>query len=289
MTLWRRLSHQRASMRCMTFILLPILVVLVAVMVKPLSGSRLAAAQGRTCEVLEHDVPKGTIEIRSIENLQSSGFPRAFAVELKNISNKPIYYIEAVALFPDTKSFLGRPLGIKLTYGPGRLVDNTKRAQSGDNPIAPQRIFTITTNPAQEGALQGTVSRGDFPMSATNKVILGIQVINFGDGTGFIGSTPYNDSTIANSKFTVSPASMRTNFASRSSTQVCANWHKVVQQPCADADPETCKPEVPQSGGPPDQAWCTYETWCWSPSSQNWIYCNQVWVYNCYGPPASCW
>ncbi|MBX3279067.1 MAG: hypothetical protein KF868_13775, partial [Acidobacteria bacterium] len=63
----------------------------------------------RRYEIREYEIPNGIIEIVAVKNLQSDYFPTDFEIDIRNVSNKPIYFIEFLAILPEAKQFLGIP------------------------------------------------------------------------------------------------------------------------------------------------------------------------------------
>lgn len=243
----------------------------------------------RRYEIREYEIPNGIIEIVAVKNLQSDYFPTDFEIDIRNVSNKPIYFIEFLAILPEAKQFLGIPLGFQLSHGSHRLVNNKELAQPTDPMILPGATITLKSlSPREHEGLQSLISKGKLPESATSKVLLMPQVLNFGDGTGFIGSAPFNSERASairkNQTFKPRiPSAQMIKFTDGLSV-TCDGWHKEEFQPCHDADPEFCKPERPLEGGPYNMTYCILYWPCWSPQSQDQIYCNKVAIYNCNDP-----
>src|SRR5436853_6178163 len=80
----------------------------------------LAAQQERTYKIYEPNWPKGLLEIKQVNNLQSPSFPKDFEVEVKNISNKPIYAIFIGVIVPESKG--STPLTFDLDNGRQELI-----------------------------------------------------------------------------------------------------------------------------------------------------------------------
>jgi hypothetical protein len=132
------------------------------------------------------------IEIKKIENLQSDDFPQDFAIEVKNISKKPIYFIEIAAVLPNTAPG-GIPVGFSLGYGKSRLISFDNLSEPTDIPIAPGETVVLKSS----GGAQYVRKYLEIRMGSSNietalsPVVLWFQVINFGDGTGFIVDSHY--------------------------------------------------------------------------------------------------
>src|SRR5262245_56006735 len=102
-----------------------------------LFGQAPVSQNQRTCKIHDREglqtVLTEVIEIKKIENLQSDNFPQDFAIEVKNISKKPIYYLYIAAVLPNTAPG-GLPIGFRLDYGKPRLVSIDNRPEPTDIP-----------------------------------------------------------------------------------------------------------------------------------------------------------
>ena len=157
-----------------------------------------AQQQERTCEVLELNMPKGVIEIKKINNLQSPSFPNDFEVEIKNISNKPIYAIHCVVILPES----GGPLGFHLNYGREELLDSSQRIEESDDPLPPgESRFLKVGRTWQKNTLPLYKDNDAEYARASSRVRLNFQTLSFGDGTGYTLRTPYKgDSSFRSGK-----------------------------------------------------------------------------------------
>ena len=157
-----------------------------------LTGARPALAQERAYEVYKCKVwlcadTRRPRAVTGVRNLQNEQWWRDLEVEVKNTSDKPIYYIGFLIALPDTGSPKeGSPKsdgmwGVHLNFGRPALGDvRAGRAEAGDLPLEPGEsyVFKIPEN------VQGTFSRR--PESHARKVLLEVVEVSFGDGTGFV-------------------------------------------------------------------------------------------------------
>src|SRR5689334_3098580 len=61
-------------------------------------------------------VPEGVLKLVNVSDLESPSFPVDLAIEVRNTSNKPIYFLSAVMVMPESRPlFDGKPLGLLLT------------------------------------------------------------------------------------------------------------------------------------------------------------------------------
>jgi len=133
------------------------------------------------------------IEIKKIENLQSDNFPQDFAIEVKNISKKPIYFIEIAAILPKAVPG-GMPIGFSLNYGNSpKLISFDNRPEPTDIPIAPGETGILKGTMGAQGTrkyLEKMMGSSNIE-TALSHVVLWFQIINFGDGTGYMVGSPY--------------------------------------------------------------------------------------------------
>lgn len=141
----------------------------------------------RKLEINEKAIPKGVIEIVNIRNLQAENFPEGFEVEVKNISDKPIYCIFFNAIFEESRQIYGTRIMFTLTYGPARLGTTRALAQEGDIPLHPRESVVLELNPLHiKGILMQVEKNSAFATIGRSRVRLVMQHINFGDGTGYM-------------------------------------------------------------------------------------------------------
>jgi hypothetical protein len=149
----------------------------------------------RKLEINEKAIPKGVIEIVSVKNLQGENFPEGFEVEVKNISDKPIYCIYFNARFEESRQLYGTRIAFTLTYGDERLGTTRALAQEGDIPLHPRESAVLKLNPLHiKGILIQAEKDPAFATLGRSRVRLALQHINFGDGTGYMPGGFYSAS-----------------------------------------------------------------------------------------------
>jgi hypothetical protein len=116
-----------------------------------------------------------------IKNLQSKTWHKDLEIEVKNISDKPIYFILAYLTFPDDKVGDGE-VGLHLTFGKRENIQIIQLADPGDPHIAPGEIYVFTIPEPFRTNFEGRHKR--YPNLDKN-LLLRFAVISFGDGTGF--------------------------------------------------------------------------------------------------------
>ena len=124
---------------------------------------------------------------KSFKDFKNEKWVREFELELTNTGDKPIYYV-FLDLITDVKMG-GKPLGFSLRYGRSALGDLVSKAQPDDVPIKPNETYTFKIHPGQIPAWEQSVAEGRHAQAS--KLLVAVQGISFGDGTGFFGNTPY--------------------------------------------------------------------------------------------------
>jgi len=159
-------------------------------------------AQGRVSRVKESTRFIDQVIKLKVNNIDSAEFPKGFQVEVKNVSNKPIYHIFIHVSLPDTEPLrTGGYICFDLHFGHPKLVDSSLRIEDiteGERegvPLSPLEpgescLLGIDERLAEMWGKQIETTFGrDHP--AIKNVELSIQVINFGDGTGYLIGRPY--------------------------------------------------------------------------------------------------
>ncbi|MDQ1636854.1 MAG: hypothetical protein QOF62_193 [Pyrinomonadaceae bacterium] len=116
-----------------------------------------------------------------VKNLQSKTWHKDLEIEVKNISDKPIYFILAYLIFPDDKVADGE-VGIPLTFGKRENIQIIQIAEPGDPHIEPGEVYAFTIPEPFRTNFEGRHKR--YPNLDKN-LLLRFAVISFGDGTGF--------------------------------------------------------------------------------------------------------
>lgn len=151
-------------------------------------------SQKRTLEVVQTHWPKGILELVAVNNLQSEEFPKGFGLVVKNISDKPIYFLKFTILFPYSKPFLQNVGSMSFYYGPHRLVSFDNRVELGDTPLNPGETHTFTVDEQRARNFFAHLTptfRANLREQGINYLKLSAQVVNFGDGTGYLAGSPY--------------------------------------------------------------------------------------------------
>lgn len=132
----------------------------------------------------QHNVPP-EIKFLGIRNLQNEDWENDLEVEIQNISDKHIYYVLIVLILPEV-SINGYPSSFRMEFGDPELIQKNKLARANSNSIRPgdKYIFSIpkkqVKNVKEKKAELGI-------MTKVTKILFNLNVINFGDGTGYFG------------------------------------------------------------------------------------------------------
>src|SRR5919205_639905 len=105
-------------------------------------------------------------------------------IEVKNVGDKPIYFLRLMLVFVDVKKDSGDEIGYSLVYGRGQLIDIDNRPEPSDVPILPggTQVFKLHESYVKGWNWYRTkVEKKTHP----KKVEIIFSALNFGDGTGF--------------------------------------------------------------------------------------------------------
>lgn len=155
-------------------------------------GSNEKESVPRTLEMLDVGY-KLPIEIRAVRNLcKKEHWLRDLEIEIRNVSNKPIYGVYFLLLLPDDKGPTGLPAGFDLEYGRSELLRIKEHASADDKPFGPGETVIVKADKRIWEGYELRLSNENIPEQATYKLRMIVVGINFGDGTGFInGGAPY--------------------------------------------------------------------------------------------------
>lgn len=155
----------------------------------------------RVLDVVQTSFPGEAVRIKRINNLQSANFPEDLEVEIENVSDRPIYYIDLnIELRDSGPCAEGNRQGFDMRYGDGRLHEIRETARDEDVPIQPNKSVTLKPD-----GKRGMWLRELFSRTENGGVICGrrnwlfVQIVNFGDGTGYAqgSASPPNSSRIS--------------------------------------------------------------------------------------------
>jgi hypothetical protein len=168
-------------------------------------------AQDRVNQVREGNDLKSVVSIEDISNINSPEFPKGFQIKIKNISSKPIYHIYIAALLPETEPLrTGGPIWFELQFGHPKLVQNSIRlediteSERKEHPLTPlepgKSLSMEIDDETAEQVRKHIETEFGNNNPVTKRLELTCQVINFGDGTGYLVGQPYPNGIIPNGK-----------------------------------------------------------------------------------------
>jgi hypothetical protein len=121
------------------------------------------------------------LEVVAVRNLQSQTWYEDLEIELKNISNKPIYFLTVALVFPDEKLSWGES-GVLLSWGDPKKLDARKFADIDAEHVEPDKTLVVTI---PKMYMKGLRAKQRLRPYATKNLILRFEKTYFGDGTGF--------------------------------------------------------------------------------------------------------
>jgi hypothetical protein len=143
-----------------------------------------AAAQEREYEVGAYkDLPVTIQELKNLQAEEDRWF-RDLQVVVKNVSDKPIYFISMHVVFPEMKPPGGSSrIGFNLSYGRPELGDITVLRGTNDVPIKPGDTYVFTIPSFRAEAYESMKKRRGIVF--TKRIQFLFAAISFGDRTGF--------------------------------------------------------------------------------------------------------
>lgn len=143
------------------------------------------------------------LKVKQVKNLQKEddGWFRDLEIEVENVSDKPVYYIDVVIEFPDIPAPPPQPradgsipsrstTGFWLSFGPPRLGDVKNLATPDDVALKPGETYVFKIPEHWFKGFEAMKRTYHFPPEAANKMELEFSIISFGDGTGYVAGEP---------------------------------------------------------------------------------------------------
>lgn len=144
---------------------------------------------------LKYD-PIPEVKLVKVRNLDSDSWLEDLEIEIKNASDKPIYYAHVLLYLPDIiPSGIpgGSELVFQLRFGNIQLTSFKVFAQPGDESIPPGGTYIFKLPKIQIENYKKILARiearsGVIP--EVKEVVVNLYIINYGDGTGFLAGQP---------------------------------------------------------------------------------------------------
>ena len=119
------------------------------------------------------------------KDLNNEKWAREFELEVTNTGTKPIYALDLLVL-TDVTAAAGFRIIFPLYYGRNELGDIRTKAEPTDIPIKPGESVSLTIHPSILNAWDYKRKHENRPLP--KRLEVKIQFLNFGDGTGYVGS-----------------------------------------------------------------------------------------------------
>lgn len=123
---------------------------------------------------------------KAFKDLKNDKWARDFEMELTNTGAKPIYSIYMLLVLPEVRNRSGVKIVFPLFYGRNELGDTKVKALPEDVPIRPGETYVFTISQLQIPVWEQLQREEKRPQP--KRIQLKLQVISFGDGTGYIGN-----------------------------------------------------------------------------------------------------
>jgi hypothetical protein len=156
------------------------------------------------------DVP---LVVTAVRNLDSDTWHKDLEIEVKNVSNKPIYFVLAYLSFPDVPVSNG-VFGIALEFGTRRNIDYRNTAAPEDPHINSGDKFVFTIPENMRKGLRVEHEKSPERMQSLD---IHFSVISFGDGTGFVAER-LRDRRLNKAKAPDGPKHLNANRPGKSAT-----------------------------------------------------------------------
>lgn len=135
----------------------------------------------------EHNLPK-ELKIVGIRHLQEDDWRDKIEIEIKNVSEQPIYFMRIYLEQPEVLAY-GLMTAYILDFGRRELISHDQRPTPDDETIKPGEsyIFKIPKKQIENVAAK---IRDSNASSEVNKIVINIDAIRFMDGTGYDAGHP---------------------------------------------------------------------------------------------------
>ncbi len=164
-------------------------------------GAKVVLSAGAQQErEIEDQVPKHLpIEVKiknsdKVKNLDNENWVRDLEIEVKNKSDKPIYFLNLYVVLPEVKSSQGNTIGFPIRYGRIEFITFDTPVISEDVPILPGGLHVFNFGDKQVRGWGRFASEQKLTKGEPKKIQIIFASLSFGDGTGFdtTGGLPIN-------------------------------------------------------------------------------------------------
>lgn len=130
------------------------------------------------------------VAVTKVRNLQSETWYKDLEIEVKNISDKPIYCISAYLTFPDDYSARSKVAALPLLFGLPKYLDIRVVGNPLDPHLKPGATYILKIREWLWDILRQREKR--FP-ERLRSFVMGFNVFSFGDKTGFTPQSGWAD------------------------------------------------------------------------------------------------
>jgi hypothetical protein len=120
---------------------------------------------------------------KEFKDLKNEKWLRDLELEVTNIGDKPIYFLDFLLVMPGIKASTGNEIAFPLRYGRVELGTIENKAEPDDVPIKPGETYIFKAYDSNVLGWDRYKRNNNKPQP--KKIILHFRVLNFGDGTGF--------------------------------------------------------------------------------------------------------
>ena len=107
-------------------------------------------------------------------------------VEVTNTGTKPIYFLQIFIDLSDVFASNGLNIAFPIEYGRGELISLSEPVRSDDVPVLPGGVIVLKVPAVDVDGWNRGRAKGE--LTNPKKVEFFFHYINFGDGTGFVGT-----------------------------------------------------------------------------------------------------
>jgi hypothetical protein len=121
-----------------------------------------------------------------LKDAQNEDWLGELEVEVTNTGTKPIYFLKIVLDLPDVVASNGLNIAYPLEHGRGELISFSEPLRPDDVPIQPGGVVALSLRADEVEGWNRARVKGE--LTNPKKIEFFFQQINFGDGTGFVGT-----------------------------------------------------------------------------------------------------
>jgi hypothetical protein len=122
-----------------------------------------------------------------VRNANSKRWAHDIEVEVTNSGDRPIYFLDFYIVLPGINGLMGNRVGFWLYYGRTELTDFSTPVLPGDVPLQPGEKYIFKIPESSAKGWDYLREKEGRPEPKVMKLLF--QVLNFGDGTGFLDTS----------------------------------------------------------------------------------------------------